>query len=256
VTTLEWALAYGSLGWRVFPVAPSAKRPLFAGWQRIATSELIQIHRWYDVSSDRNIGLICGEKFVAVDVEADHLPLFREWLRQRHASVPATPIARTGRGGIHILVNAPAGTGGHALRVDGVHVGELKAAGGFIVACPSRTSGAYTWLRSPLQVPVADAPDWMDCLRATPQRRPSREPMPSLGPTRGEHRLAGLARAVRAATEGQRNDLLYWAVRRAIDDGIPASVAGNVLGRMAIGAGLGETEVARTVDSARGAAAR
>ncbi len=68
------------------------------------------------------------------------------------------PLARTGRGGIHVLV-APTGIGrGRDLVLDGVHVGELKSTGGLIVVCPSVTVAAYRWLRSPEAQPLAPAP--------------------------------------------------------------------------------------------------
>ena len=63
--------------------------------------------------------------------------------------------------------------------------------------------------------------------------------------------MADLARAVRDAAEGQRNKLLYWALRRAIECGIPDHVAGSVLSRMAVAAGLSEREVDATIGSAR-----
>jgi len=36
MSTRDWALAYAQLGWRVFPVVPRGKRPMYAGWQRDA----------------------------------------------------------------------------------------------------------------------------------------------------------------------------------------------------------------------------
>ncbi len=163
-------------------------------------------------------------------------------------------MARTGRGGIHLLVGTREDHG-RALVLDRTRIGELKGRGGFIVACPSRTTGAYTWLRSPLEVDLAEAPAWLWTLIAT-TNTVAHEAQGPLDMRHGEARLAGLARAVRDAREGSRNNLLYWATRRALEDGIPSPVATSVLARMAIVAGLDHVEVGRTVASAVEAAAR
>lgn len=256
-TTRSWALTYAELGWRVFAVVPGGKRPLYSGWQQDATTAPALIKRWWRSDPGPNIGLICGEAFVAFDIEADHLPAFRTWLRTEGHRLPDTPVARTGRGGIHILVRAHASTFGHSLRLGGVHIGELKAAGGFIVACPSRTSGSYGWHRSPLDLALADAPDWLMSLATARQNQTERlSSRVQIGIGRGERRLAALARTVASATEGRRNSLLYWAMRRAVDEGIPAPVAESVLGRMAASAGLGEREISATIRSAQEASAR
>jgi hypothetical protein len=247
-TTRDWALLYASFGWRVFPVVPSGKRPIYKGWQRDATTDPDLIACSWRSEPAPNIGLICGEAFVAFDIEVDHLPALSASMHERGHLLPETPIARTGRGGIHILVSV-FGEGGHALRLDGVHIGELKRRGGFIVACPSRTHGPYEWLRSPEAVTIGEAPEW---LRGLVLDRPNMAGSPAvvIGPSRGEARLAALARAVRDASRGSRNSVLYWAMRRAIEDGVPAGVAGSVLSRMSALAGLDEREVEATVRSA------
>jgi hypothetical protein len=39
VSALEWAIAYASLGWRIFPVVRRGKRPLLPGWQDDAPTD-------------------------------------------------------------------------------------------------------------------------------------------------------------------------------------------------------------------------
>lgn len=255
-TAREWALAYAGLGWRVFPVVPSAKRPLYSGWQRDATTSRAIIERFWRREPGPNVGLICGEAFDAFDFEAEHLPRLKAWLRAHGHRLPVTPIALTGRRGIHILVRPRTGQGGHVLRLDGHHVGELKSAGGFIVACPSQTTGPYGWRRSPLDFDVGVAPAWLWQLADAPARAVVAGGLAVIGPQQGEVRLAALARTVRAASEGRRNNVLYWAMRRAIDDGIPAPIAANVLNRMATEAGLDGREVEQTIASAELGATR
>jgi hypothetical protein len=251
VTTRAWALLYASLGWRTFPVVAGEKRPLYRGWQQDATTDPDLISRWWRREPAPGIGLICGEAFVAFDIEVDHLPALRAWMRAQGFRLPETPTARTGRGGVHILVR-PFSEGGRALRLDGVRIGELKGHGGFIVACPSRTRWSYGWLRSPRLVPLVDAPAWLSELVAphAGYRCDGGGTGRPLALARGEARLAALARTVRDAVVGSRNDLLYWAMRRALEDGVPAAVASSVLARMATAAGLEQREIEATVSSA------
>lgn len=254
-TAREWALAYASLGWRVFPVVPGGKRPSYTGWQRDATTDSRLIARHWREEPAPNIGIVTGEAFVAFDIEAAHIPLLCQATRDGRHRIPATPVALTGRRGIHVLLRSDRSSG-HLLELGGVHIGELKGGGGFIVVCPSLTTGAYRWLRSPLEVPLADTEPWLDGLVRRTEVVARTGVGRTLGPAEGAPRLAALARAVEKAPEGQRNSLLYWAMRRAIDDGIPSTVAGSVLGRMATSAGLGEREVASTVRSAMEAGTR
>jgi hypothetical protein len=249
-STRDWALAYAALGWRVFPVVPGGKRPLYSGWQRGATTDRALIERYWRREGGPNIGVICGEAFDAFDIEGVHLPALRAWLQAHGYRLPATPIARTGRGGIHILVRARARPAGHRLRVDGVHVGELKAAGGFIVACPSRTAGCYAWHRSPLEVEVADEPAWLSGLVVAPPSREMAVPAsPVLAPSRAVALVAGLYRVVSTASEGERNKLLYWAARRVAEHGVDKTAAVEILLAAAARAGLPELEARSTIKS-------
>lgn len=246
----EWALAYARLGWRVFPVVAGEKRPLYRGWQRDATTDPELIARYWRAEPGPNVGIICGEKFDAFDVEADHLAALRQWADARGYRLPQTPLARTGRGGIHVLV-APTGIGrGRDLVLDGVHVGELKSTGGFIVVCPSVTVAPYRWLRSPEAQPLAAGPGWLLELVARPRPLAQAATTRSPDPRPAGRQLAALASAVAQAETGRRNKLLYWAMRRAEEEGIATREAARTLARSAIEAGLDEREVRSTLRSA------
>jgi hypothetical protein len=221
---------------------------MYSGWQRDATIDPAQITRYWRAEPGPNIGVVCGEAFDAFDIESTHLEALRAWMEHDRRRLPRTPLARTGRGGIHILV-APTGIGGSRdLRLDGVHVGELKSMGGFIVVCPSLTAGRYRWLRTPDEVGLAAAPDWLTALARRTQvvRR-----VPSGGDPRPARRgLDALARAIATAGVGRRNKVLYWAMRRAEEEGVPTREAASALGRTALEAGLDEREVRCTIRSA------
>jgi hypothetical protein len=248
-TTRDWALKYASLGWRVFPVVVGGKRPLYRGWQRDATTDRHHIARYWRSEPAPNIGLMCGEAFVAFDIEADHLPALSAWVREHGHRLPDTPVARTGRRGIHILV-APFSEGGHALHLGGVRIGELKARGGSIVACPSRTQWRYEWLQSPVDRGVARAPDWLRSLAGERSRQPSaRAESRLLTPSRAVALASGLFRIVAEAHEGERNDILFWASCRAAEHGLERSAATDILLTAARQAGLLEREARATIAS-------
>jgi hypothetical protein len=144
----------------------------------------------------------------------------------------------------------PFADGGHALRLDGVHIGELKGRGGFIVACPSRTVDAYAWLRAPKDVGIAEAPEWLralvDEVRATPDPRVDRGPLTS---SHAVALAAGLYRVVANASVGERNDILFWASCRAADHGLEPTAVTDILVVAAREAGLPEVEARRTIAS-------
>jgi hypothetical protein len=216
--------AYAAAGWRCFPVWPGKKNPMYDGWQNGATADLDLLKTYFRPEWDRNVGVVCGERFDAWDIEAPHLPMFYAWARSTGVHLPVTPVAITGRGGIHILTE-PTGVGGtRYLYLEGQHIGELKSTGGFILVSPSVTEGRYVWLRAPDGLSPRPAPPWLLSLVKKPTVVPYRPPWPqvSLAP---ESDIVPLLRAVRETGEGDRNANLHWAANRACDDGIPYEFA-------------------------------
>ena len=65
--------------------------------------------------------------------------------------------------------------------------------------------------------------------------------------------LGRLAGSVEHAPEGRRNNYLYWAVRRAIEEGVPEGPARKVLTVAAGESGLTDDEIEKTIESAVGA---
>jgi Bifunctional DNA primase/polymerase, N-terminal len=250
-TAREWALRYAAFGWRVYPVRRGGKHPLYDGWLEDATTDPERIRRtWHGDLREPNVGLVAGEAFDVVDVEAKHLEAFRRAVDAN--GLPDCPMARSGRDGI--LYVACAGTGTHRLLLDGVHIGEWKASGG-VIAPPSATVGPYAWLRSPLDHPVPGAPDWLHGLVVVGDAagkgaseagvRAAR----SLTPSRAVALAHGLYRVVAEAKEGERNRLLFWASCRAAEHGLEPSAAADILLAAARQSGLSDREARLTIAS-------
>lgn len=174
-------------------------------------------------------------------------------MRSAGHRLPETPIARTGRGGIHILVRAHAHDEGHVLRLGDVRTGELKAKGDFMVACPSRTEGPYTWLRSPEEVAVAAAPHWLGSLIVEPpparRRRRHRSARPGRSRSRRASTASWPARPKWSATEVERDRLLFWASCRVAEHGPHLDAASEIPLAAAVRAGLLEREARTTIAS-------
>lgn len=247
-TTADWARLYSRAGWRSFPVTPGSKTPLFKGWQADATTDPALIAQYWR-NDERNLGLVCGEAFDAWDIEVAHIEAFSAYIG-RHGALPEAPIAQTGRGGIHILTKPTGVDGTRYLYLDGTHIGELKSRGGFIVAAPSETEAQYVWVNLPERLAVPEAPGWLLALLERPEKLRKTLPTRPTSPDDVVAVLGRLAGSVTHAGEGRRNNYLYWAVRRAIEEGVPAPEAVRVLHAAGIEAGLTEHETTRTIESA------
>jgi hypothetical protein len=248
--TTDWALAYANLGWRVFPLWAGEKRPLYDGWPTGATTDPKLIHQYWDASPDRNMGVVCGEAFDAWDIEVQHLDQFNAWLKEQGHTLPESPLAQTGRGGWHYLTEPTGVNGSRNLYLDGTHIGELKSTGGFIVISPSITEAQYRWLWRTPKLAVQPAPDWLLTLLERPRSGPHKFATRITDVEQGIRRLEVLSTALRTAGPGKRNNYLYWAMRRALEEGIPARYAGAEL--LAVGKliGLEDHEAKATIRSA------
>ena len=179
---LAAALAYGKLGWKVFPICEGTKdRPHLKDWGLLATSSPRQIESWWTRWPGANIGLACRPSSIAVvDVDTkegkngqrtiDLLDVL-EGLR-----LSPTRTMRTPSGGWqHLYAGEVASTvakiGAHLYDKPFMsHVdtrGSGGANGGYVLLPPSRTianlhrhthAGVYQWLND---VPLATADAWV-----------------------------------------------------------------------------------------------
>jgi hypothetical protein len=250
-TPADWALYYAKAGIRSFPVQPGKKVPMYRAWPRDATTDPKLIRQWQ--IEDRNLGLVAGEVFDAWDIEIDHVPAFCSWMYANGHLMPEAPVASTGRGGMHILTQPTGVDGSRNLYLDGKHIGELKSRGGFILACPSVTEQMYLWTWLPDRMELPEAPAWLLGLLERPTALRKTLPTRLASPDDVVAVLGRLAGSVTHAGEGRRNNYLYWAMRRAIEEGVPERHARKVLEAAAEDAGLEAEETQKTLDSAIGA---
>lgn len=150
-------------------------------------------------------------------------------LELEHGPLLPTRTARTGSGGLH-----------YWFAYDGPVLGKLgkgldiKTHSGYLVLPPSvhACGGAYEWLD---RSPVATAPEWMT-IALTPREAVY---------TGGSGGIAGLIRFLAGVTE-ERNNRLYWAARRAVEDGLNPTLLRDT----ALYIGLTPEETDRTIASA------
>ena len=194
---LTAALAYAELGWRVLPLhsvdrggcscgrrgcASPAKHPRTRHGLKDASTDERQIKSWWGEWPDANVGVCCGavnqaddgqaEWLLALDVDARHGGLESlASLEAKHGALPDSVRARTGGGGLHILLSSQAAIGNSASRLaPGL---DVRGEGGYIVAPPSRHASGqlYGWEETcnPTCALVAPAPAWLLELLSKPR---------------------------------------------------------------------------------------
>lgn len=173
------ALFYAGKGWKVFPCKAKDKIPA-CRWRDEGTTDPVKIRKWFSVSPQPNIGIICGKEsgIVVLDVDQTHGgdDSFTA-LIANHDILPDTPESLTGGGGRHLIFAHP----GVEVRNSASKVSlgiDIRGDGGYIVAPPSiHPSGKpYLWEMSskPSQVPLAQMPDWL--LRLAIKDQPKDQP--------------------------------------------------------------------------------
>jgi hypothetical protein len=246
VTMLAEALAYAARGWPVFPCKPGLKAPNTAHGFQDATTSAAAIRAWWTRHPQDNVAIATGAPgpdVLDVDVTAEG----NGWagfnrLKRAGMLTGAMVLVRTPRGGLHAYYTGTAQPCGSLTRAG--HFIDFKAHGGYVLAPPSQVNGQpYELLDQREPRDLAGRIDWQTVRRILAPPRSG----PSL-PGRGDGSDIGrLAEWVAALTEGNRNNGLYWAACRAVENGFDP---GDLV-TAAVSAGLTETEASRTIDSAR-----
>jgi hypothetical protein len=242
---LRQALAYARRGWPVFPCLRGEKVPATRHGFRDATTDEQQITDWFGRGSRWNLAIATGAPGPDVLDIDQHGPAGNGYaahnkLRRAGLVDGAAAYVRTPAGGMHAYFT---GTGQHNGHLPSHHV-DFRSHGGYILAPPSQVGGkSYQLIARPGGRGNLNW-DAVTRLLEPPQQPYQAPPRPARGLD-----LTHLARWLGSQPEGNRNAGLFWAANRALDADQAADL--SPLAVAARQAGLGDMEIARTLDSAR-----
>lgn len=252
------ALTFAAAGIPVFPCRPGGKTPLTEHGFTAATTNPGQIRAWWRTWPEANLAMPTGAPLWDVlDVDLKNgdsgYPALRR-LTEAGLTGGWSHAVRTPSGGLH-LYYAGTSEGNHALHQ---HKIDYRSAGGYVLLPPSTVDTDHGRRRYDT-IDVRD-PDQVTPFDWTAARNLLQPPTPTPVASIPEHRHAPadqrmtyLVNHVRNAQPGNRNNALYWAANRAIDNG-SADLGPLVAAAMA--AGLDHHDAQRTVTSAQHQRAR
>lgn len=249
------ALAYAEAGALVLPLhtpTPGGRRPCSCNGldckigkhprcmngKDDATSDIETVARWWSMWPTANIGVRPAEGVVILDVDPRHgggVTLLN--LERRHERLPQTQTVSTGGGGLHIWYALHGPVKGK-LGPSGI---DIKSNSGYVLMPPSlhESGRSYRWINE--TAGITPAPQWVAEMLA-----PATMPLPITTSTASPARAEALAKVVREAPAGDRNNRLFWACARALECGLDL----NPLVQAAVSIGLTESEAIRTASSA------
>jgi Bifunctional DNA primase/polymerase, N-terminal len=237
------ALELAASGIPVFPCAAN-KCPTTPSGFKDASTEPDEIRRLWRVYPGL-VGVPTGKGsgFDALDLDIKHQEA-RDWWRDNRHRLPQTRIHRTRSGGLHPLF-----AHNDVVRCSASKIArgvDTRADGGYIIWWPAAGLPVLS------EAAPAPWPDWLlEEFRPKPRLAASTRVEAAF--TYSNAWLRGLVRLVARATEGQRNQILFWAACRAgeaVRDGkADEPFIIDVLTEAAAHAGLPHTEAARTIQS-------
>lgn len=163
-TELDHALEIAKLGFRVFPLEPNGKIPVFPAWPKLATRDPERIKNWWieptmGVYQGFNIG-VTGGLFLDVDCKngVDGKAALKA-LTKEYGELPPTIAAQTPSGGEHHYFLADHSVGNSAGKIaPGL---DIRSNGGYVVGVGSTINGkSYNWLSQNIDKAV-ECPTWL-----------------------------------------------------------------------------------------------
>jgi hypothetical protein len=251
--TLAAALALVGRGWPVFPCVAGGKRPigkLVPNGLYSATTDIELVSRWWTSYPAANVAVPTGpDSFDVLDVDVkpdgSGWPAFN---RLKAAGLLPEPfmVVSTPSGGLHAYY---AGTGqacGSLKR----HFIDYKSAGGYVVVPPSVVDGRPYRLISERpaakhQLNWSSVRESLDPTKKT-SSLPSKKTSSLTTGTGIDHLAAWLA----GKTKPGRNQALFWAACRAVENGASEQELHELYRLMQFGNGFDERQAARTVADA------
>jgi hypothetical protein len=164
---VDAALRYAHLGLAVIPLLPKEKRPMFANWPEVATTDQAVISRWWQQTPQANVGIVTGRKSGIFVLDVDPNNGGRESFEDmvlRHGRFPETLQQITGSKGWHLFFRYPSFPVHNAAGLlPGI---DIRGDGGQVVAPPSihpKTGLTYEWdgLDEIENTRIAEAPLWL-----------------------------------------------------------------------------------------------
>ena len=257
-----WAEAYQAIGWPVFPV--KGKIPLAEHGFKDA-----KLEPWDWPQNATGIGLATGKVSGVFVVDLDSDDAMRSFLAMQteHGARIRTVAAKTYRG-YHAYLRMPV-VGDVRTTVGKLAKGlDVKAEGGYVILPPSKhpSGSIYEWVagRSPDEIEIAEAPDWLLDLVRPPA--PKLHVPPPVSVTHGTSYVAAairgecaeLARTPKGSRNHQLNIAAFSLARFVADGKIDAPTVARALAHAATEAGLPSYRILPTIRSAfrgRGVAA-
>ncbi len=189
---LDHALRYAGIGWEVFPLygikdgvctcwkkekcgSNAGKHPLTSDGLLSATTDPLQIRKWFESGDNINIGVRTGEvsNLVVIDIDGDN--------DLNESDLPETVEQITGSGGRHLLYKYPKDGNKYKTMVRVIENVDSRADGGYIVAPPSMhlSGNKYEWEceHDPFNTEINDGPkSWLDRIKENKKRAESIQP--------------------------------------------------------------------------------
>jgi hypothetical protein len=242
---LEAAIRYANYGWPVFPVQPRSKQPYGKTNGCLdATTDLVDIHVWWDEFPESNVAIATGQPgpdVLDIDVKAGAPGIQTlKKIKLNRLNDGAFGVARTPSGGYHLYYKGTDQPNG-SLRLHGV---DFRGKGGYVVAAPSvLEEGVYMWLG---RRPYTNKPLNWTAIRNFFAPPPSevRERV------KGSGDFSGLIAYMASMPPGGRNNSLYSITRQFMDE-LASEGDFDDLAAAAALAGLSEQEIRTTMQSAR-----
>lgn len=242
MATVDLALAYAAQGWAVIPL--NGKVPLTPNGVKDATTDPAAIRKMFG-NRECNIGARVPANWLVLDFDKRNGGSPEALEALAGTGLPQTLTVATGsEGGLHLYYLRPEGKLTSRNLPPGI---DLKTSTGYMVmpgSTHSVTGKPYAWKIT--QRPDA-LPPQIVALIVEPKPRINLEAIAHRPSKRG---LTALVEGTRWSVVGNRNNMLYWALRRSFTDGYTDSDRELILSA-ALEAGLPADEVANTYRSVR-----
>jgi hypothetical protein len=250
VSALAQAIELGGQGYSCFPCREDKRPSCLHGCNDATTNDEDLKALWSEFPGPL-IGVATGPPSQICVVDIDKKPEALEWWQQHKSRLLPTRAHRTRSGGIHLLFSNYDGLRNSASKIaKGI---DVRGNGGYIIWWPAAGCPVLS------DAPIARWPDWLEWLVEPPAPATPiyRAPLYRVHDGQRQARLDAIIATVAQAPEGQRNNVVFWAVCRLYEmifdqdlNQSDCTAALKAIEMAARHAGLGDQEINRTIMSA------